>query len=158
MIFILNKLLLFNILKVQHLMHIIDIQAETIFQALSEPIRLRIVRLLSVTHEEACLCELVDSLLEPQYKLSRHIKILKQTGLLSASKDGRWIYHRLVDSSDYLKQLYQTVLMISDVNEQYSNDLKRFQKRLLLREEGRCRIGIQSPDFRSDTIQKSIKN
>ncbi len=139
-------------------MHIIDIKAETIFQALSDPIRLRIVRLLSVTQEEACLCEFVDALLEPQYKLSRHIKILKQTGLLSASKDGRWIYHRLVDSSVYLKQLYQTVLMISDVNKQYSNDLKRFQNRLLLREEGRCRIGIQNPDFQPDTIQKSVKN
>ena len=54
-------------------MHIIDIQAETIFQALSDPIRLRIIRILSTTNEEACLCELVDSLLEPQYKLSRHI-------------------------------------------------------------------------------------
>ena len=54
------------------------------------------VRLLAVTKEELCLCEMVDSLLEPQYKLSRHLKILKQSGLLTAQKEGRWVYHRLV--------------------------------------------------------------
>ena len=139
-------------------MHIIDIQAETIFQALSDPIRLRIIRILSTTNEEACLCELVDSLLEPQYKVSRHIKILKQTGLLTASKDGRWVYHRLVISTDYLKHLYQTILMIPDPDAQYAQDLKRFQKRLLLRDSGRCRIGVQNKKFQTDSIVRSHKN
>jgi len=139
-------------------MHIVDIQAETIFQALSDPIRLRIIRILSTTNEEACLCEFVDSLLEPQYKLSRHIKILKQTGLLSASKDGRWVYHRLVMSTDYLKHLYQTILMIPDPDGQYAQDLKRFQKRMSLRDSGRCRVGVQNKNFQTNTIAKSGKN
>ena len=68
-------------------MHLIKTQPEAIFQALSDPIRIRVIRLLNVTDEEACLCELVDSLLEPEYKLSRHIKILKSSGLLTARKD-----------------------------------------------------------------------
>lgn len=135
-------------------MHIINIPAETIFQALSDPIRLRIIRLLSTTNEEACLCELVDSLLEPQYKLSRHIKNLKQAGLLSASKDGRWIYHRLVISTDYLKHLYQTVLMFPDKESQYAQDLKRFKKRMSLRDSGRCHVGIQNRDFQTETVRK----
>ena len=133
-------------------MHIINIPAETIFQALSDPIRLRIIRLLSTTDEEACLCEFVDSLLEPQYKLSRHIKSLKQAGLLSASKDGRWIYHRLVISTDYLKHLYQTILMLPDNEGQYAQDLKRFQKRMSLRDSGRCHVGIQNKNFIHVTI------
>ena len=54
------------------------------------------MRLLAMTGEETCLCELVDSLLEPQYKLSRHLKIIRQAGLLTAEKEGRWVYHRLV--------------------------------------------------------------
>ena len=139
-------------------MHIIDIQAETIFQALSDPIRLRIIRILSTTNEEACLCEFVDSLLEPQYKLSRHIKILKQTGLLSASKEGRWIYHRLVISTDVLKHLYQTILMLPDPDDQYAQDLKRFQKRMSLRDSGRCHVGVQNKDFQTDSMPKSHKN
>jgi ArsR family transcriptional regulator len=81
-------------------MHTINVKPQDIFQALADPIRIRIIRLLAQTGEETCLCELVDSLLEPQYKLSRHVKILRQAGLLSAEKEGRWIYHRLVRGVD----------------------------------------------------------
>lgn len=77
-------------------MHSINIKPSEIFQALADPTRIRIVRLLAETREEACLCELVDSILEPQYKLSRHVKVLRQAGLLTAEKEGRWVYHRLV--------------------------------------------------------------
>ena len=78
-------------------MHSINIKPSEIFQALADPTRIRIVRLLAETREEACLCELVDSILEPQYKLSRHVKVLRQAGLLTAEKEGRWVYHRLVE-------------------------------------------------------------
>jgi ArsR family transcriptional regulator len=127
-------------------MHVIDIKPETIFQALSDKTRLRIIRLLTVTDEEVCLCELVDTLLEPQYKLSRHLKILKQSGLLTISRDGRWIYHRLVKSPEYLQQLYMTINMLSDSEGIFQDDLKRFEQRMLLRESGRCRVGIQTGD------------
>ena len=70
------------------IMHVVKIPIEDVFQALSDSTRLRIVRLMAVTNEEACLCELVDSLLEPQYKLSRHLKILRQAGLLDSEKEG----------------------------------------------------------------------
>ncbi|WP_198263009.1 ArsR/SmtB family transcription factor [sulfur-oxidizing endosymbiont of Gigantopelta aegis] len=132
-------------------MHIIDIKPETVFQALSDPIRIRIIRLLSVTGEEACLCEFVDSLLEPQYKLSRHIKVLKQAGLLSATKDGRWVYHRLIMSAEYLMNLYQTITLLSDSEGQYASDLTRFKQRMTLRESGRCQIGVQTEKFQAES-------
>jgi ArsR family transcriptional regulator len=131
-------------------MHKLDIKPESVFQALSDPIRIRIIRLLSVTGEEACLCELVDSLLEPQYKLSRHIKVLKQAGLLSAKKEGRWVYHRLIMSAEYLMNLYQTVTMLSDSDGLYVNDLTRFKQRMLLRESGRCQMGVQTEQFQAE--------
>lgn len=84
-------------------MKIITVQPESIFQALADETRLRIIRLIVTTNEEACLCELVDSLQESTYKLSRHLKILRQAGLLSAQKDGRWVYHRLVSKLSTLK-------------------------------------------------------
>lgn len=130
-------------------MQIITIQAEAIFQALADETRLRIIRLMVVTGDESCLCELVDSLLEPSYKLSRHLKILRQAGLLSSQKDGRWVYHRLVTKPAYMEQLYATVQALPDSNEIYSEDLKRFRKRLCLREGGRCQIGIQSEVFKA---------
>lgn len=128
-------------------MHLINVYPPEVFHALADPTRLRMVRLLAVTKEESCLCEMVDSLLEPQYKLSRHLKILKQSGLLTAQKEGRWVYHRLVTGRPYLTRLYASIRLLPDVEAQYAADLKRFRKRMCLREGGRCRVGIQTPEL-----------
>jgi len=129
-------------------MQITTIQPKAIFQALADETRLRVIRLMATTGEECCLCELVDSLLEPSYKLSRHLKILREAGLLSSQKEGRWVYHRLVMEPACLVPLYATVQALSDPNEIYSADLKRFRERLSLREDGRCQVGILSDEFK----------
>lgn len=125
-------------------MHSIHIQPQEIFQALADPTRIRIVRLLAETNEEACVCELVDSLLEPQYKLSRHLKILRQAGLLSAQKEGRWIYHRLVCGVTFLDLCYEMLRALPNKDGLFARDLKNFRQRMCLREDGRCCIGIQT--------------
>jgi ArsR family transcriptional regulator, arsenate/arsenite/antimonite-responsive transcriptional repressor len=129
-------------------MHLISVKAESIFQALADPIRIRIVRLLALSGEECCLCELVDSLLEPQYTLSKHVKVLKQVGLLTAEKDGRWVYHRLVRGVPYLERLYSAVLALPDADNAFGSDLARFNERMCLREKGRCRVGIQRRELK----------
>ena len=123
-------------------MQLIEVPVNECFQALSDTTRLRIVRLLATTREEACLCELVDSLLEPQYKLSRHLKILRQAGLLVAKKDGRWVYHRLVSQPQHLDELFKIVASLPDPNGIYATDRDRFEQRLCHREDGRCRVGV----------------
>lgn len=128
-------------------MHAIDIKPEAVFQALADPIRIRILRVLAACREEACLCELVDSLLEPQYKLSRHLKLLRQAGLLSAAKDGRFVYHRLVVRYAHLNGLYATIRALPDSDGTFAQDLRRFRERMCLRQSGRCRIGIQTPSL-----------
>jgi ArsR family transcriptional regulator len=130
-------------------MHVIAIQPQTIFQALADQTRLRVMRLLIVTDERVCLCELVDSLLMSQYKLSRHVKALRQSGLLSATRDGRWIYHRLVKKPDHLLHLHQTIESLPDPESVFTEDLKRFEERLCLRQSGRCRVGIQHDALKS---------
>lgn len=125
-------------------MQVITVQPEILFQGLADATRLRVIRLLSTTDEEVCLCELVDSLREPAYKLSRHLKILRQSGLVSAQKEGRWVYHRLVSEPPYLQKMYATVRALPDPERTYQNDLARFQGRMCLREDGRCRVGSTS--------------
>lgn len=125
-------------------MHLVAVDAALIFQALADPTRIRIVRVLAATDEEACLCELVDSLHEPQYKLSRHLKILRQAGILATEKEGRFIYHRLVVRPPYLAKLHSALRSLPDRNGQFSSDLRRFRERMRLRDAGRCRIGIQT--------------
>ncbi len=128
-------------------MHLVTVEPEEVFQALADPIRLRIVRLMSLTDEESCLCELVDTLHEPQYKLSKHLKILKQAGLLSTQKEGRFIYHRLVKQPAYLESIYEAIRALPDPDRIFKNDLKRFRARMCLREDGRCRVGIQTREL-----------
>lgn len=132
-------------------MHTVAVQSETLFQALADATRLRIVRLLAAAHEEACLCELVDSLREPPYKLSRHLKILRQAGLLSVHKDGRWVYHRLVTQPSYLNKLTAAVCALPDPDEVFQADRARFDERMRLREAGRCRVGILSDDLKAQS-------
>ena len=133
-------------------MQLIKVPIETTFQALSDPTRLRVIRLLASTHEEACLCEFVDSLLEPQYKLSRHLKGLRQAGLLGAEKDGRWVYHRLVSGPDYIQNLFNIIATLPDSNGVYEADLERFRQRLCHREGGRCRVGVLTDALKSEAV------
>ena len=125
-------------------MHVVSVAPQFVFQALADGTRIRVVRLLAGTREEACLCELVDSLLEPQYKLSRHLKVLRQVGVLSAEKDGRFVYHKLVSQHAHLKKLYAAIYALPDSQGVFAADQRRFTQRMRLRESGRCRIGIQA--------------
>lgn len=134
---------IYTYLRYNAIMFLVNLKAEALFQALADPTRIRLVRLLASSGEEACLCECVDSLLEPPYKLSRHLKVLRQAGLLSSEKDGRWVYHRLVKDKPHLERLYAMILELPDTDQAFAKDMERLHKRMKLREDGRCRIGIR---------------
>jgi len=68
-------------------------RAVRLFHALSDETRLEIVRLLS--HGERCVCELQNVLDAAQSRLSFHLKTLKDAGVVSDRRDGRWIYYAL---------------------------------------------------------------
>jgi ArsR family transcriptional regulator len=63
------------------------------FHALSDETRLEIVALLS--HRERCVCELQDALGAAQSRLSFHLKTLKDAGLVTDRREGRWVYYSL---------------------------------------------------------------
>ena len=132
-------------------MHIVNVPPQLVFQALADATRIRALRLLAAGREEACLCELVDSLLEPQYKLSRHLKVLRQAGLLATEKDGRFVYHKLVAHHRHLKMLYAAICALPDSDGVFAADLRRFTQRMRLRQSGRCRIGIQTASLAAQT-------
>ena len=64
------------------------------FQAVAEETRFRIVQLL--TDGERCVCELQEELGAAQSRLSFHLKKLKEAGVVSARRDGRWVHYSLV--------------------------------------------------------------
>jgi ArsR family transcriptional regulator len=70
------------------------LQFMNITKALSDGNRVRILMALSVT-EELCVCHINDLLALAPSTVSKHLFLLKNAGLLSARKDGRWMYYRL---------------------------------------------------------------
>ena len=63
------------------------------FHALSDETRLRIVEMLS--HGERCVCDLQDAVDAAQSRLSFHLKVLKDSGLVTDRREGRWMYYAL---------------------------------------------------------------
>ena len=63
------------------------------FHALSDETRLEIVAMLS--HGERCVCELQAALGAAQSRLSFHLKALKDAGLVTDCREGRWVYYAL---------------------------------------------------------------
>ncbi|MCL5291998.1 MAG: metalloregulator ArsR/SmtB family transcription factor [Actinobacteria bacterium] len=111
------------------------------FKALSDETRLRIMRLLVVSGKALCCCELTDSLEEPQYNISRHLKILKHAGLIDEQKEGRWVYSYAVPpANQFLKYLCEAVKSLDE--EQLARDEQNLQARLQVRVNGKCTLGI----------------
>jgi ArsR family transcriptional regulator, arsenate/arsenite/antimonite-responsive transcriptional repressor len=53
------------------------------------------IALLVMHEEELCVCELSAALDESQPKISRHLALLREMGLLQDRRQGQWIYYRL---------------------------------------------------------------
>lgn len=66
---------------------------QTVFQALGDATRLRILNLLSLG--ELCVCYFTAILDAPQPKVSRHLAYLRRAGLVDARRDGKWIHYRI---------------------------------------------------------------
>ena len=68
-------------------------QASAVLKALSDGTRQRI--LLQLKSGERCVCDLTGDLNLAQSKLSFHLRVLKDAGLVADRQSGRWIYYRL---------------------------------------------------------------
>lgn len=64
----------------------------TIFKALSDETRLRIYLLLG--QGEICVCHIQAALGTTQTKVSRHLGVLRNAGLVTSRREGLWIYYR----------------------------------------------------------------
>jgi ArsR family transcriptional regulator len=66
---------------------------DRIFRAFADRTRLRILNLL--VPGELCVCDLIRVIGGPQPKISRHLAYLRKAGLVTARKDGLWMYYSL---------------------------------------------------------------
>ncbi|HBE73219.1 MAG TPA: ArsR family transcriptional regulator [candidate division Zixibacteria bacterium] len=95
-------------------------QAVKLFRALGDPTRLRIVKMLE--GGELCVCQLTAALGMGQSRISRHLAILKDCGLIEARRQGKWVHYRLCcrDATRFagecLDGLREDKLLRSDLN------------------------------------------
>ncbi|MBA3445293.1 MAG: winged helix-turn-helix transcriptional regulator [Gemmatimonadales bacterium] len=68
-------------------------RAAALFHALSDGTRLSILQRLRFG--ERCVCDLTDALDAAQSRLSFHLKVLKEAGLVFDRREGRWMYYTL---------------------------------------------------------------
>jgi ArsR family transcriptional regulator len=66
-------------------------RAVRLFHALSDQTRLSILERLR--RGERCVCELTDALDAAQSRLSFHLRVLKDAGLVTDRREGRWMYY-----------------------------------------------------------------
>jgi len=94
-----------------------------VFKALSEEIRLRILKLLE--HGELCVCDIVAALDMIQPKVSFHLAVLKEAGLIKDRKQGKWT-HYSIDDSD----IFRRFLLLSALERTSSEAVMEDHKRL----------------------------
>ena len=79
-------------------------RAVELFHALADQTRLEILEELK--DGECCVCELTDTLRAGQSRLSFHLKVLKDAGLIRDRRDGRWMYYSVhIEALDELDEL-----------------------------------------------------
>lgn len=114
--------------------------AADLFKLLADPTRARLLHAL--TQGEFCVCELTDAIQAPQYAASRNLSALRKGGWVTERRDGTWIYYRLAPAhAGLVKDIVRLVSKHGLDGKTLAADRKRLQKRLALREGGRCLLG-----------------
>lgn len=92
----------------------LDKQSE-IYKALSEPNRIRIVKMLQ--KKSLCVCEITEILQLAASTVSKHLSILKSAGIIIDEKDNKWINYRInpnPEDAGVISALFSVKLLMED--------------------------------------------
>lgn len=92
-------------------------------KAAAEPTRLRLLALLA--HGELSVSELTQILAQSQPRISRHLKLLTDAGLVSRCREGAWAFYRLADHGPYERLGRLLVAEMQDGNLIFLRDRER---------------------------------
>ena len=98
-----------------------------LFKALSDPNRLRILKMLQ--YKPLCVCEVTSLLNLATSTVSKHLHILKEAGFIIEKKDGKWVYYFINNNPDdkrVTRILMELDFWISD-NQQIVSDLRKIE-------------------------------
>jgi ubiquinone/menaquinone biosynthesis C-methylase UbiE/DNA-binding transcriptional ArsR family regulator len=100
-------------------------QAVEVLRAAGEPSRLRILALLA--HEELAVLELCKVLDQSQPRVSRHLKLLAEAGLVERFPDGAWVFYRLVAGGEARRLADETLRLVDPADPALVRDIERLQ-------------------------------
>lgn len=101
-------------------------QAVEILRAAGEPTRLRILALLA--REELSVLELCTVLDQSQPRVSRHLKLLAEAGLVERFPDGAWVFYRLAAQGPGRALADQTLALIDSADAELTADADRLSR------------------------------
>lgn len=111
------------------------ITPQEFFTLLSDETRLRCLLLLQ-REKELCVCELSHVLGSIQPKISRHLSLLRKSGLVLDERRGQWVYYRLnAKLQTWMKQVIAITLEDLKNTEPYQSD---FTKIIEVRNKNPC--------------------
>ena len=104
-----------------------DYSIESLFKALADRTRLRIIHLIG--EDEVCVCFFVEVLGSSQPKISRHLAYLRRAGLVSTRREGKWMHYRLIKPVDeQAARIFRDVREALASNPEMQRDKDRFIK------------------------------
>lgn len=69
---------------------------QRIFDVIGDSTRRRLLALL-VTEGELCVCEMTAALADIQPKVSRHLSVMREAGLVNVRREGTWVFYQIAD-------------------------------------------------------------
>ena len=109
-------------------------RAVTLFHALSDDTRLEILEMLR--GGEQCVCDLQAGLDAAQSRLSFHLKVLKDAGLVEDRREGRWSYYTIVPGA--LEEAHDLVVQFVPKGAARGGRLQVMNARSSGKTSGRC--------------------
>lgn len=103
------------------------LDANTFFTALSNEIRLRCLMLIQL-EGELCVCELIHALNLSQPMISRHLALLRDSGLVTDRRAGQWVYYSInTDLDAWATVILQTTAQANCELAPFAEDLQALQ-------------------------------
>ena len=117
-------------------------------KAIADANRLRLVWLLASIDERISVAEAMDVLGDSHYNVSRNLKILHKAGLVTAQKEGKWVFYTLRnENTPFFSELLATVRAIP--SSAFADEIQRCKLRLAMRDNGKCVVGPDSDAWKS---------
>lgn len=95
------------------------------FKLLSDETRVRCL-LLIAREQQVCVAELTYALEESQPKVSRHLAMLRSSGVVQDIRQGQWVFYRLADDlPGWMRKQIHDLIASNCLKKEYAQDIER---------------------------------